>query len=200
MFDHDPHSAGDLGGPHGVGPAASDAPRRAAIATWIVAGVELLLFGCCTTVFMAVAAVPAELLREQLAERDLPPEQVDAFVQGQAGLMVYALAILVTMVLPALVLLVLAFRIGGTRGGGGGGGGATRGAHAILLVQAVILGALVLMSLVVGVAQRDLAGLAMSVVVFGGMLALIVWALGRLREARDAITRVRAYDDQPWNV
>ena len=191
MYDDDAHAD-----PWHVPPAASDAPRRAAIAVWSVAAVQLVAFGCCSCMLTGVGLMPEAQFREQLQrpDQEISPEQVDMIVQIQPFLLGLGLALMAAIVVPALVLVVLAFKVRVASVG------ATTAARLILILQAVLVSLLVVANLVSAILQGDIVGVLMPVVIFGGLLILMVWAIRRLGEARDAVDLSRAYHDQPWNV
>ena len=191
MVEDDAHAD-----PWHVPPPASDAPRRAAIATWTVAAVQLLAFGCCSCMLTAVGLMPEGQFRQQLErpDQEVSPEQVDMLVQIQPFLLGLGVVLMAAIVLPALVLVILAFKVRAASLG------ATTAARLILILQAVLVSLLVLANVVSAILQGDILGMLMPLVIFGGLLILMVWAIRRLGEVRDAIDLSRAYHDQPWNV
>lgn len=173
-------------------PAPPTSGRSAAAAVWITAGVQIVLFGLCTSMFVVLGLLSASQL-EQIVQ-DQPQELTADMIQIFARVM--AVAVLLFMFLPSVVLGVLGFMVRQ------GSNAARILAIIILLAQAAILAGLVLLNIVSALLTGQLAivELAISVVLFGGLIALELWTVGRLMRVRTANANTAlSPNDEPWN-
>lgn len=183
----------DADQPLGVAPPATRAPRRAAVAVWAAAGVQLLVFGCYASLLAGLGAIPAQAIREGMSEQ-VPADQLEQIIQNQPAMLVGAVVLTLLMVLPALALLVLGFYVRQRRRG------AILAARVILFIQAGLVGLMLALNLAAGVTTGDVVALVTAMVFLGGTLALIVWTLRALgAAAREANARHSYHDTEPWN-
>lgn len=178
--------------PQGVAPRAGGAARHAAIAVWVTAAVQAVLFGCCAVLFVAVGMLPEDMMRQELAD-EMTEQQVDQLVQSQAALRISALVLTLVMFLPALALLMTGFGVRRRSAT------AIRTARIILLLQAVVVAGGLVVYVFGGLTSGDLAAACLSVLLLGGTLGLIVWAIRALGAARIEATVRQGYDNEPWN-
>lgn len=177
--------------PPSAPPPTSPAPAtRAAVAVWVAAAIQVILFGGCALLLGLAAMSPEAQLRQATGEM---PAQITA---GQMRIVLWAFAglIALTMWVPGLVLLFLGFGVKEGRRG------QTLAAAVILVVQAVLLGFFVLLPTVNTLLEGGpLIGVAVHLLVFGGLLWIVVWAARRALLARRAATAPMFDAEEPWN-
>lgn len=155
--------------------------RAAAFAVWITAAVQFVLFSCCGIYLIALGIAPAQQLRQafQQAAGRLHTEQAQAMLNQMlahqnAFRIGGAVVMLVTFAL-ALVLMLAGF---GVRRGNRT---AITLARVLVWIQTVLMGLLTILSLA-SLLSGGLPSLVV-LVIFGGLLALCIWTLRRLRAA-----------------
>lgn len=178
--------------PSGSAPGQSEAPQRAAVAMWVTAAVQMIVFGCCSLLLAGVGMLPEQTLRQEMSEQ-MPSDQLDQLVQGQPLLLIGAIVLMLVMFLPALVLLLLGFRVRSRRLG------SARAARVILYAQAGLLAVVLAWYALVGAMQGVLLGICMPLVVLGGVLALVIWASRTLRTAINELRQQELDEINPWN-
>lgn len=170
-------------------PSSDSRSGGAAVACWVAGGVELAVMGCCMLTMLLISfASPAQLQQADLPQ-GVTPGQLAVAARWIAGLLA------VLMVVPGLVLLYLGFAVRQGRRG------AMLAAGVILIVQAAVVAVLALLSILGSAMTGDVLGLALNVVVLGGVTALLVWAAWRVLRARLGAAGNGGIDidDEPWN-
>lgn len=168
--------------------------RRASLLLWVLSAVEVLGFGCCAASIALLTVLPPDDLRRMLAESGAPPEQVAMLSQQSAVVAIMAVLVLALGFVPGVLLGVLAFfvRRGSTP--------AIVGALVVVIAQGTLLGLGTLINIAGLVASGDLLGLTMTLVIFGGLLALLAacaWLLiGCLTGPR---TAPQTPSIEPWD-
>jgi len=171
------------------GGSGTDEPgRQAALWTWITAAVELVLAVPCSLLLGVLAMLPTEQLRQSLEQAQVEPEMASLVVQQQTMLLVRALLVFGVLVVPALVLIWLGFGLQARRAG------PATATTVILGVQIAFVGLILLGALFSG----DVAALVANVLVFGALLALLIWTLTRVRTAA-AAGAAEQEPVEPWN-
>lgn len=157
--------------PNPAGPAIA-AARRASLATWLAAAVQLLIFGCCAANFLILQASP-ELIDEAMA--GMPAELRDRQMLT-VGL---AIATLVSSLLALLPMVALLAGFAVRKGSRTGIAIAmvTLGGPAILAALAGLLG------FVGGLATGQFPGAVMNVAMATVIVAPSVWAMMALTRA-----------------
>ena len=157
-----------------------------ATALWIIGGLETVLFGTCAG---CAAVIATTGLPEMPSE--LPPG-VESMEQLQAAMALLAGGVGVLVVVPGLVLLALGFAVrrGSVR--------AAKAGRVILLVQAVVIGVFAGINVVAGLAQGAFGAAVVQVVIWGGLLAVLMWGVRTLKRVQP---RSRSDADlfEPWN-
>ena len=173
-------------------PAPPTSGRSAAVAVWITAGVQIVLFGLCTSMFVVLGLLSADQLEQILQEQpqDLSADMIQVFAR------VMAVAVLLFMFAPSVVLGILGFMVRQ------GSNAARIFAMVILLIQAAILAGLVLLNMASALLTGQLAivELAISVVLFGGLITLELWTVAKLMRMGNANAgSTPGPSDEPWN-
>jgi hypothetical protein len=155
--------------------APNEAAGRAAVYQWVSAGVQLAMSCCC-----GLSAIGLMMIGTDELLRQMPPDMPNREMVNQMLPIlgpVIAVASVVLLLIPALVLGVLAFKIRS------GGRGAIIASLVILGIQTLGLGVLTLMNLIGAVFNRslgDLVGvmiLAGAVLIFAGTLVQLSMAI-----------------------
>src|SRR5689334_18554028 len=79
---------------------------RAAVFTWILGAVSVLVFGCCTGTYLVASILPTEQLREFF--KDVTQEEL---ALAQRGMMVRGVISLALGLAPGIAYLVLGFGV-----------------------------------------------------------------------------------------
>lgn len=159
---------------------------RAARAVWVTAGVVIVLFGGCSLVLGILGMTPAE--RWPQVDMGVPAEQM------RMATWVAAVVMAATFWLPGLALMFLGFGVKS------GQKVPTLAAAVILVAQALLLGLFILLSLAgTLMGGGSVLELLLSVVFYGGVLALILWAVVRVMHARRVGGEVVRPAEEPWN-
>lgn len=146
-------------------------PRpTAAMFTWLLAGLELLLFGCCTVSFFSASGLTGdEILRA------FPPEQASQFEAHKDTLPQFAQAMAFATgllgLLPALVLLIVGFMVRR---------GSISAMYLGLLLtamQAIMVAVVLVLNVLGGLMQGALVAVTMNVLALGSAECLIILAI-----------------------
>lgn len=171
-----PSGHADWGLPPAPSTSGMPAARRAAILCWITGGLATLFGTCAVVGMLGLGLMPRNEIASAWREGGYTQEQIDAMLGLQPMAPAIGVGILLVFTLPGLLLVVLGFFIKRRSPA------VTRTAQAVVTLHAIIMGLGLLLGLVGGVAQGDIASMLMALIVNGGLLALLVWAflsLGR---------------------
>jgi hypothetical protein len=148
---------------------------RAATVLWIIAGLQLLASVCCCGAWTVMLVLPQHMLDQAAQQQNMPPQMI-ADMRRFAPVVI---AVVVCLgILPAIAYAVLGF---GVRAGKTA---AATTASLIAMTQSIVIGIMLLVALVEGVRQANPAQVTFHVLIFGSMLALLVYAIRLLMAVR----------------
>lgn len=168
-------------------PGPTGAGAAAAVYVWVCAGAGLVMSGCCVLSSATMMLLPAGEWKRHLPP-DMPNREEFLRILPTLGV-VMAVAGVILMLIPSLVLAILGFKV---RSSGRGG---TLTAMIVLGVQGVAMGLLLLVSLAGLAVTRTLQDL-IAIVLMAGVLLLIGVTIAKLKAAlnpRDSEARTT-----PW--
>ncbi|MEM6459279.1 MAG: hypothetical protein AAF710_07805 [Planctomycetota bacterium] len=170
----------------------SGAYGRAAVSVWVAAGLWLAVAGCCVLGVAVVGLVPLDEVRQQDTGGQVPPEVWDQLGQAQPVLPAAAAVIGLLTLVPAVVAVVLGFRVRR------GGRGATRTCLVLAWIGLAVLGVSLLLSL-----PTVLRGGVCNVLFTAGLTAVFVWCVVSLHRAlQSGPVDLAGYDgsEDPWET
>ncbi|MEM9882266.1 MAG: hypothetical protein AAF800_05045 [Planctomycetota bacterium] len=170
----------------------SGAYGRAAVSVWVAASLWLAVAGCCVLGVAVVGVVPLDEVRQQDTGGQVPPEVWDQLGRTQPVLPAAAAVIGVVTLAPAVVAVVLGFRVRR------GDRGATRTCLVLAWVALGVLGVSLLLSLP-GVVRGGVC----NVLFTAGLTAVFVWCVMSLHRAlRIGPVDLAGYDgsEDPWET
>lgn len=171
-------------------PAPPATQPSAAVAVWITAGVQILLFGLCTSLFVVLSLLSSAQLEQILQDQpqEINPDTLQLFAR------VMAVIVLLVMFLPSVVLGILGFKVRQ------GSNPARLSALTILLIQVVITGGLLLINTASALITGQWLELIISVVLLGSLLTLELWTIAKLVQNRSGSSSPSpGPSDEPWN-
>ena len=167
---------------------SSGAAQRAALFTWIVAGVELVLFGGCSAAIAIISTVPLEELRKMG-----DPAQIDQIAQIYPMLGAIAVVMFIFGFLPAIAYLILGF---GVRAGKPLSITVTL---VLAMTQCTVFGVLFINNTLASVQRGDPATLMLNVVTLGSLVGLLGYTARLLWQMKQQANNNRAIHTDPWN-
>jgi hypothetical protein len=154
----------------------SGSGSTAAVLLWILAAVQGLIFGCCSLVMGAFAAIPMEEWLKQPNIQQIDPQVLDSFHKIAGGM---ATLVFVIGCVPAVAYLIMGFLVKQHNRP------AIYTCAVLLLLQTLVLGLLLLGGLAQSIPQGNVAALTMSLLIFGLPVGLQLAAGYHLRKALD---------------
>ncbi len=175
---------------------ANDAPAhdprgRAAVLLWILGGLQLLVFSCCTLSGLFLAIMPRGQIDQALQQQAMGGQFTAEQMQGLG--IPLALTAGLLGVVPAFCYLVAGFFVRK--------GHATMTNLALLLIvtQLVVFGMLLLVSVAVGIATGRPLDVTVNVLTMGTLVALLVAALRSTWQVKQFDFDTTGEDTDPWN-
>ncbi|MEO1237532.1 MAG: hypothetical protein AAFX76_12160 [Planctomycetota bacterium] len=159
-------------------PSGGGGYRRAAIAMWVSGSLLLLGSVCCVSSVALFAVVPLDELRSMEGMDQIPAEEWEQVETAQPFLLPTAIFLAALTLLPAIVMVVLAFGVAA------GKRGTTKWALGVTIVPLVVVGGMAALSLVGGGLANAVLPLALA-----GALGWCVWALKRALD-----------EPEPWDA
>lgn len=155
----------------------TDPLRRAAILTWVIGGIEIVLGGCCTTLLGIASVVPPnELLRHE----ELPPEQIEAIEPLIPYLGMIAFGVFTLCLVPGVAYILLGFAVRNGRRS------LTMLALLMAATQTLVLGLYLAMSVLSGLLEGLLVYVSIFVITFGSLFVVLLFTCIRLWRALEA--------------
>jgi len=184
-------------------PPRDDPAQRSAVYCWVIGGLTTLLFSCCGCSIGALATMPAGEVQRAFTRQQsqsggqITQEQIQMLMQlHPTGYAVLAVAVVLLGLIPSVALLLLGFAVRQRKRW------AIIAALVIIGVQTLICGGLLFFSLVGGLISGDPVGVLFSLLVFGGVTTLLIFALRSLRRTmsmQQAAPVVRSDGTEPWD-
>lgn len=155
---------------------------RAAIQLWILAIVELLMFGCLSATFGVFAALPESVIRNALPPGQITEEQLQTLLEAKGMAVAIALTLFVLGVIPAIAYVVLGFFVRLSKPG------AIGTALLLTITQCIVLGVLFLQGVVMAVMQHNPSQFTADCLTFGTVLVLLGYAVKWLLRAKASLS------------
>jgi len=172
-------------------PPTGDPRGRAAVLLWVLGGLQLVVFSCCTMAGLVLSIVPRGQIDQALQQQSM----ADQFTAQQIQTIGIPMAVtaLLLGVLPALFYLVAGFFV--------------RKSHAVMTnvtllliaTQLCVFGMLLLISVVGGIATGRPLDITVNVLTVGTLVALLVVTMRSLWQAKQSNFDVTGEDTDPWN-
>jgi hypothetical protein len=165
-----------------------DPAFRAALFVWLMAAVNIVVFGCLSISF----GVFSRLSKEEM-EKMLPQLTAEQLSQIYPLLLPMAVVVFVLGFLPGVVYLITGFWV--------------RRAHptgiglALLLVftQLIVVGVVLLLDIAAAVVNRDPAAITVNTLTLGSYLAILIFTIRWLLRARGTAGHSNPESPEPWN-
>lgn len=153
---------------------------RAAVQLWILAAVELVMFGCLSATASLLAFIPETEIRKALQPGQVSEEQMQMFLQAKEMAIPVALTILILGLIPAIAYVILGFFVRLSRPN------AIGTALLLAVTQSIVFGVLFLQGAIAAVMQHNPAQFTVDCLSFGTVLVLLGYAIKWLLRARSS--------------
>lgn len=172
-------------------PSPNPIASRAALWTWILGVIQVLLSGCLASVFAVMAVMPLTQLQEIYAGQ---PQSFELIAKMHPRFWPMAGLMLVMGFIPGVAYIIAGFGVRKNNGT------ATYVAMLLAITQTIVLGVLVLNNIAVALTQGDLCQVTFNVVVMGTMLGMIGYtALLLYRTRRGDVSNWQDQSTDPWD-
>lgn len=169
------------------GEAGRGEDRRAAIMLWVAGGLQTVMFGVCSMRVMILGLMSRGQLRAMVAKSPQQSPQLDQLVNHHDAILPIAIVMMVLLVVPALWLIWLGFRVRQGRPL------ANVTARVILYAQSFLAAMMIFVSFLTG----NIGAILTSLIVFGSLLGVLIATARACLLARDS-KQTRPSAD-PWN-
>jgi hypothetical protein len=158
---------------------------------WVLGGLQLVAFGCCTMSGLVLAIMPREQIDQALQQQSMAG-QFTAEQMQTIGVPLAATALLLGVV-PAVFYLVAGFFVCK------GHAAMTNLTLVLITTQLVVFGILLLASVAGGLASGRPLDVTVNVLTVGTLIALLVATMRPLWHAKQSDFDLTGEDTDPWN-